>query len=93
MAELLVREGKGIKNQFRLSQSNFLSIPSIAEVDLGNQPLSYEAYLYAIIDLITGIMYIGVHKLSDKTYWTSMTHTDGLTILQGDEKRIKYVIV
>lgn len=83
----------GIKNQFRLDESDFYKIPSMKEVDLGNQPTAYEAYLYLIKDIITGSKYLGVHKLSDKVYWTSMKHLEGLKILQGDEKRIKYQIL
>ena len=83
----------GIKNQFRLDESDFYKIPSMKEVDLGNQPTAYEAYLYLIKDIITGSKYLGVHKLSDTVYWTSMKHLEGLKILQGDEKRIKYQIL
>ena len=83
----------GIKNQFRLDESDFYKIPSMKEVDLGNQPIAYEAYLYLIKDIITGNKYLGVHKLSDTVYWTSMKHLEGLKILQGDEKRIKYQIL
>ena len=42
----------GIKNQFRLDESDFYKIPSMKEVDLGNQPTAYEAYLYLIKDII-----------------------------------------
>jgi len=93
MAELVVSSGNGIKNQFRLSESDFYKIPSMKEVDLGNQPMAYEAYLYYIKDLISGSMYLGVHKLNDKLYWTSMKHLEGKAILQGDEKRIQYKIL
>ncbi len=93
MAELLVSTETGIKNQFRLSEDDFHKIPSMLEVDLGNQPLAYEAYLYLIKDLWTGKKYIGVHKLNDRIYWTSMAHLEGLKILQGDERRIKYQIL
>jgi len=93
MAQMVVTHGNGIKNQFRLSESDFYKIPSMKEVDLGNQPTAYEAYLYLIKDLESGKMYLGVHKLNDKLYWTSMKHLEGLRILQGDEKRIQYKIL
>jgi len=60
---------------------------------LGIQPQFYEAYVYLIKDLITGMMYIGVHKKDDKTYWTSMKHKEGLKILQGSDPRIEYKIL
>ena len=90
---ILVKPKHGMKNRFRLKESDFLNIPSIESVDLGNQPLYYEAYLYLIKDLWTGKMYIGVHKKNDKTYWTSMTHKEGLSRVQGNEKRIEYKIL
>lgn len=91
MAEVLVKTG--MKNRFRLKESDFLNIPSITSVVLGTQPQFYEAYVYLIKDLITGIMYIGVHKKNDKTYWTSMKHKEGLKILQGSEARVEYKIL
>lgn len=91
MAEVLVKTG--MKNRFRLKESDFLNIPSIVSVILGTQPQFYEAYVYLIKDLITGTMYIGVHKKNDKTYWTSMKHKAGLKILQGSEARIEYKIL
>ena len=91
MAEVLVK--KGMKNRFRLKESDFLNIPSITSVVLGIQPQFYEAYVYLIKDVITGMMYIGVHKKNDKTYWTSMKHKEGLKVLQGSETRIEYKIL
>jgi|TARA_R100000315_G_C5220506_1_gene132460 hypothetical protein len=88
---ILVKQG--IKNRFKLKESDFLNIPSIKSVDLGNQPLYYEAYVYLIKDLWTGERYIGVHKKTDKTYWTSMTHKVGLSRVQGSEERIEYKIL
>tara|TARA_B110000285_G_scaffold202616_1_gene238067 strand:+ start:145 stop:1458 length:1314 start_codon:yes stop_codon:yes gene_type:complete len=93
MAQMVVTHDNGIKNRFRLSESDFYKIPSMQKVDLGNQPTAYEAYLYSIKDLVSGRMYLGVHKLNDKLYWTSMKHLEGLRILQGDEKRIQYKIL
>lgn len=93
MAELVVAPDMGIKNRYRLSEDDFYKIPSMKEVDLGNQPTAYEAYLYLIKDIPTKKMYLGVHKLNDTTYWTSMTHPKGLSILQGDTKRIQYKIL
>ena len=93
MAQVLVKNKSLLKNRFRLKESDFLNIPSIKSVILGNQPSFYEAYVYLIKDLISGMMYIGVHKKNDKTYWTSMTHIEGLKILQGNEKRIEYKIL
>jgi hypothetical protein len=91
MAEVLVK--KGMKNRFILKESDFLNIPSIVLAPLGIQPQFYEAYVYLIKDLITGMMYIGVHKKDDKTYWTSMKHKEGLKILQGSDPRIEYKIL
>lgn len=91
MAEVLVKAG--MKNRFRLKKSDFENIPSIKEVVLGVQPDFYEAYVYLIKDLITGMMYIGLHKKNDKVYWTSMKHKEGLKILQGSEARIEYKIL
>ena len=91
MAEVLVKTG--MKNRFRLKESDFLNIPSIKSVILGIQPQFYEAYVYLIKDVITGMMYIGVHKKDDKIYWTSMKHKEGLKILQGSEARIEYKIL
>ena len=93
MTQLLVNSGQGMKNRFRLKESDFYNIPSIKYVFLGNQPLVYEAYVYLIKDIITGMKYIGIHKKTDKVYWTSMLNMDGLKILQGDEKRIEYKIL
>ena len=93
MAQVLVKNKSLLKNRFRLKESDFLNIPSIKSVILGNQPSFYEAYVYLIKDLISGMMYIGVHKKNDKTYWTSMTDKEGLKILQGNEKRIEYKIL
>jgi hypothetical protein len=91
MAEVLVKTG--MKNRFKLNKSDFQNVPSIASVVLGIQPQFYEAYVYLIKDLITGMMYIGVHKKDDKIYWTSMKHKEGLKILQGSEPRIEYKIL
>lgn len=89
---ILVKDNN-MKNRVRLKESNFLKVPSIKKVSLGNQPPYYEAYLYLIKDLKTDKRYVGIHKKSDKTYWTSMTHIEGLKILQGNEKRIEYKIL
>jgi hypothetical protein len=91
MAEVLLKTGT--KNRFRLKESDFEGIPSIKSVVLGNQPEFYEAYVYLIKDLRTNMMYIGLHKKNEKTYWTSMKHKEGLKILQGNEKRIEYKIL
>ena len=88
MAQVLVKNKTLLKNRFKLKESYFLNIPSIKSVILGEQPSFYEAYVYLIKDLISGMMYIGLHKKNDKVYWTSMTHIDGLKILQGSEARI-----
>ena len=66
MAQVLVKNKSLLKNRFRLKESDFLNIPSIKSVILGNQPSFYEAYVYLIKDLISGMMYIGVHKKNDK---------------------------
>ena len=50
---ILVKQG--IKNRFKLKESDFLNIPSIKSVDLGNQPLYYEAYVYLIKEVQTTI--------------------------------------
>jgi len=91
MAEVLVKTG--MKNRFKLKESDFQNVQSIVSVNLGVQPLFYEAYVYLIKDTITNMMYIGVHKKDDKTYWTSMKHKEGLKILQGSEPRIEYKIL
>ena len=93
MAQVLVKNKTLLKNRFKLKESYFLNIPSIKSVILGEQPSFYEAYVYLIKDLISGMMYIGLHKKNDKVYWTSMTHIDGLKILQGSEARIEYKIL
>ena len=93
MAQVLVKSKSLLKNRFRLKESDFLNIPSIKSVILGNQPSFYEAYVYLIKDLVSNMMYIGVHKKSDKIYWTSMTDITGLKVLQGNEKRIEYKIL
>lgn len=93
MAQVLVKNKSLLKNRFKLKESDFLNIPSIKSVILGEQPSFYEAYVYLIKDLISGMMYIGLHKKNDKVYWTSMTHIDGLKILQGSEARIEYKIL
>jgi hypothetical protein len=83
----------GIKNQYKLKESDFLKTPSIIKVYIGNQPSYYEAYLYLIIDMITKKKYLGIHMKNDKSYWTSAEDKELLKILQGSEGRIEYRIL
>jgi hypothetical protein len=89
----VIHTPKGIKNQHKLKESDFLKTPSIIKVDIGNQPSHYEAYLYLITDIPTKRKYLGIHKKSDKLYWTSASDKELLKILQGSEKRIEYKIL
>ena len=89
----VIHAPKGIKNQYKLKESDFLKTPSIIKVDIGNQPSHYEAYLYLITDILTKRKYLGIHKKTDKVYWTSASDADLLKLLQGSEARIEYKIL
>jgi hypothetical protein len=89
----VIHAPKGIKNQYKLKDSDFLKTPSILRADIGNQPSHYEAYLYLITDIPTKRKYLGIHKKNDKSYWTSASDTELLKILQGSERRIEYKIL
>jgi len=89
----VIHAPKGIKNQYKLKESDFLKTPSIIKVDIGNQPTHYEAYLYLITDIPTKRKYLGIHKKNDKVYWTSASDKELLKLLQGSEGRIEYKIL
>jgi len=67
---------------------------SIKDVQLGNPPSVYEAYLYRFTDVDTNRMYVGIHKgYVGDGYWHSSTDKDFDKLLADSDSNLKYEIL
>jgi hypothetical protein len=67
---------------------------SIKDVQLGNPPSVYDAYLYRFTDLDTNRVYVGIHKgYVGDGYWHSSTHKDFNKLVADNDANLKYEIL
>lgn len=67
---------------------------SIKDVQLGNPPSTYEAYLYRFTDVDTNRVYVGIHKgwVGDG-YWHSSQNKELDKLLTNADSNLKYEIL
>jgi hypothetical protein len=67
---------------------------SIKDINFGNPPSVYEAYLYRFTCLDTGRIYVGIHKgYVGDGYWHSSTNKDFDKILANADSNLRYEIL
>jgi hypothetical protein len=67
---------------------------SIKELNLGNPPSIYEAFMYRYTDQDTNRMYVGIHKgYVGDGYWHSSSNKEFDKILSNSDSNLKYEIL